>query len=417
VASTTTTVAQSPATTTTVPAPSSTTTQLAEGVDAAAAAAKEGEVRALLPEVEALRGLPFLVEVEVASATPEGVLARIESEVDRLLPAAEHDAAVYELLGLLDPGSDPGAVLTALYAVATPAYYDAAAHELVVDAAWGDWSPYDTSIVVHELIHALGDQHFRYGASIDGLADRGGDALQAFQALTEGDATYFQLLYLQRLAPELQVAAAEAALGRRLPAGVPEVILEDLGFVYQSGVTFVERLIAEGGIAAVDRAYVDPPSSTEQILHPERFEGGEGPRATVEQVDVELAGYQGSPVTSLGEWRLGLVLDEVLTKGQLAQAADGWSGDAVKVFDNGADRALAYVLAAASDDDAIEVTQAIVSYARDVLQLGDGVDASGGILFDSSTFLFIDRIGDGLRLIIADDASAGAELMGAVRVP
>jgi hypothetical protein len=87
------------------------------------------------------------------------------------------------------------------------------------------------------------------------------------------------------------------------------------------------------------------------------------------------------------------------------------------VFDNGADRALAYVLAAASDDDAIEVTQAIVSYARDVLQLGDGVDASGGILFDSSTFLFIDRIGDGLRLIIADDASAGAELMGAVRVP
>jgi hypothetical protein len=414
---TTTTAARSATTSTQGASATTSTTALPEGVDAGAAQAKRDEVAELIPQVEALRGLPFLVPLDVTVDTTEGIAARIDAELASMLPAARHDAEVYELLGLLDPGSDPEGILRDLYETPTPAYYDASADELVVDAGWGDWEPYDAGIVVHELVHALGDQHFRIGATADQLAESGGDQYQAFQALVEGDATYFQLLYLQSLSPETQAAAADAALDQTLPGGIPAVVQADLGFLYQDGVTFVEQLVASGGIAAVDRAYVDPPDSTEQILHPERYEGGESARQTREQVDVELTGYAGSPVVSLGEWRLGLLMDEALTKGQLAQASDGWNGDSVKLFDGGTKRALAYVFAAASDDDAIEVTQAIVSYARDVLHLGDGVDAAGGILFDASPFFFVDRIGDGLRLIVADDEEAGRELMGAVRVP
>ena len=80
-----------------------------------------------------------------------------------------------------------------------------------------------------------------------------------------------------------------------------------LVFPYSEGLAFVERLRAEGGWDAVDAAYADIPTSTEQILHPRKYLDRDEPSA------VALP----DPTVALGqEWR---VVDED-TLGELQMA-------------------------------------------------------------------------------------------------
>ena len=58
----------------------------------------------------------------------------------------------------------------------------------------------------------------------------------------------------------------------------PAVIRAQLMFPYEAGLEFVSTLYLEGGYPAVDDAFLDPPQSTEQILHPEKYLAGETPQ-------------------------------------------------------------------------------------------------------------------------------------------
>ena len=74
-------------------------------------------------------------------------------------------------------------------------YYDDETREMVVSGA-STLSPLSKTIVVHELVHALTDEHYAFAAYSDDLwdADRFEEAY-ALQALVEGDATYYQIVY------------------------------------------------------------------------------------------------------------------------------------------------------------------------------------------------------------------------------
>jgi hypothetical protein len=51
----------------------------------------------------------------------------------------------------------------------------------------------------------------------------------------------------------------------------PELLRASLAFLYVSGTAFVGDALERGGFAAIDRVHDDPPASTEQVLHPERY--------------------------------------------------------------------------------------------------------------------------------------------------
>ena len=63
---------------------------------------------------------------------------------------------------------------------------------------------------------------------------------------------------------------------------MPAILRETLLFPYQPGLIFVNGIWARGGWEAIDRAYARLPDSTEQVLHPEKYEAREMP------VEVEL---------------------------------------------------------------------------------------------------------------------------------
>ena len=93
-------------------------------------------------------------------------------------------------------------------------------------------------------------------------------------------------------------------------SGIPDWMVQQLEFPYLAGSTWVSGLWASGGWDAVDAAYDQPPASTEQVLHPEKYISGEQP---AEVADPDVAAVMGSGWTAVesstvGEAMLGIWL-------------------------------------------------------------------------------------------------------------
>ena len=112
------------------------------------------------------------------------------------------------------------------------------------------------------------------------------------------------------------------------------------------------KLTNKGGWAAIDEVYRDPPLSTEQILHPEKYR--EKPDYPM---SIELGhafpgeGWKEAGRNVLGEMQLAILLKKHGGKA----AAAGWDGDRYAVFEGPkAKLGLVWVSTWDSEDDARE---------------------------------------------------------------
>src|SRR5207248_98668 len=69
---------------------------------------------------------------------------------------------------------------------------------------------------------------------------------------------------------EQQLHGIPGELAKKYP-DLPELLRASVACQYDDGTTFVGQALAAGGWAAVDRVHLDPPESTEQVLHPQRY--------------------------------------------------------------------------------------------------------------------------------------------------
>ncbi|HSB60650.1 MAG TPA: hypothetical protein VLI67_02950, partial [Vicinamibacteria bacterium] len=119
--------------------------------------------------------------------------------------------------------------------------------------------------------------------------------------------------------------------GLSLPAtpdvpGAPPVVRDQLVLPYLRGLEFARALWQRGGADAIQSAWARPPESTEQVLHPDKYFAGESPRP----VDVSYAPPGGRVLNDgvLGELFAGTLLGP-----GAEQAAEGWGGDAFRVWE------------------------------------------------------------------------------------
>ena len=118
-------------------------------------------------------------------------------------------------------------------------------------------------------------------------------------------------------------------------------------FPYLAGPFFVGALLEEGREARVDAAFVDPPTTSEEIQDPAIYLRGE------DAIEV-AAPSAGGPVINegtYGQWALILTLQELLDSPTAQAAADGWGGDSYVAWDEG-DRTcvrMAYAMDTPSD--------------------------------------------------------------------
>ena len=173
----------------------------------------------------------------------------------------------------------------------------------------------------------------------------GTQACEALYALVKGDGSFLQQQWESRFASSAEKTEIDSLdfqpffIGGSIPPAFAEV---DLAFPYVQGAAFVERLVNGSGWSAVDNAYLKPPSTTEQILHPEKYLSGEG-AIVVDDSPLSTVlddGWREIKNESLGEWMTYLILafgDDPLTQQAedvAASAAAGWGGDQVQVYFN-----------------------------------------------------------------------------------
>ncbi len=228
--------------------------------------------------VESLRGLEQLEPLSPTYLTGEEIGERARQlTLDEYAPeVADLDRRVLATLGAIPADLDLRQAAADLIAGQVAGYYDTETGELVVrtDDPSSPLPPVDQITLAHELQHAIADQHL----GLDDLeADPAvpTDEARARLAVVEGDAT----LVMQRFALSALSLSDQLALGSDPGAAASQEQLEafpsylqaQLLFPYTEGLSFVCSLEASGGWPAVDAAYADGPTTTAEILFPERF--------------------------------------------------------------------------------------------------------------------------------------------------
>ncbi len=390
--------------------------RVGEAVDPAVAEALEAEIAELVAATEEVRGLRFLEPPDLAVVSLDELAALIREDVAEELADIGPDERLLRLLGLIDPDTDLLALIEDLLSEQVLGFYDGETGELVVRGDQESLSPLTRLIVVHELIHALTDQHFGFFEQLEALVDEDRfDEAAALQALIEGDATYFQLVYLQEsLGLDELVSLQQEVTSQDFSVleSSPQFLQDDLAFPYDEGFRYVTALVDAGGIAAVDDAYEAPPRTTEHILHPELYLAGE-PGLEVELPPTPVEGYEVYEESVLGEWGVSLFFVGSDDRGLVTQVGTGWGGDRYRVLDNGTDVALVLRYRGETDQDAVEVTQAWLRLFEG--RFGEGATDAEGELFESDAgYAFVDREGDLLTVVVASDPVVGAGLREAM---
>jgi hypothetical protein len=122
----------------------------------------------------------------------------------------------------------------------------------------------------------------------------------------------------------------------------PLIIREALLFPYEEGAAFVQALYQRGGFKAIDEALREPPRTTEQIIHPEKYQLGELPRpAPLPDLADALGGsWRTLGRGVLGERDLRVLIEHFANRPDAAVAAAGWDGDSYVVLEDEDDRLL-----------------------------------------------------------------------------
>jgi hypothetical protein len=216
-------------------------------------------------------------------------------------------------------------------------------------------------VIVHELTHALQDQHFDLEEfeQVDPLSD----AATARAALTEGDATLAMTSFLfGRNAEEIprigdrmrsfQTDSAElASAASDLPGGAefaraPAWIQDTLLFSYVHGFSFCLEVRQRGGQKLLDHAFTaDPPRSSEQILHPWKWHSRRDDPVALHWPDLSpaLPGWARVSAGEMGEASIRTLLRNSFRKREkVEEAAAGWGGDRFAVYEKDGRRVLVW---------------------------------------------------------------------------
>ncbi len=173
-------------------------------------------------------------------------------------------------------------------------------------------------LLVHELTHALQDQHFDLKTFVEAapLSDAGVARL----SLVEGDATLTMFNFfigmpieaipgagqaLSSLDSEKLLAAGMDLPGTRELAGAPAWLRDTLLFSYLEGYSFCVSVRQKGGQALLDYSFnQDPPRSSEQILHPEKWHTRRDDPVVLSWPDLSgrLPGFRKVTEGELGSW-------------------------------------------------------------------------------------------------------------------
>lgn len=343
---------------------------------AAAAAAKGLEADGIdeaVAQLSKITGLERLRKVQKDTITRSGIKQFLEEKIKE--EVRPEDIRLEELslkrFGLVPKDFDLKSATVDLITEQAAAFYDFRKKKLFIlegdepniPGANGDkefGKAAQRMIVVHELAHALADQHFDLGKFI--RKSRNDDSSTARMAVMEGQATWLMLESMaqdmnqsMRDRPamiDLMGANAADAISSQYPvlARAPLYMRASLVFPYNQGLKFQHAVLQKMGNEAFAHVFQQPPSSTQQVLHPEKY------FAKVEPVKValpEFAKTRGSRKVleaTVGELEHSILLEQYLSKTDAEEIAPHWRGASLALTENRNDSRVALYYASEWDD-------------------------------------------------------------------
>ena len=214
-----------------------------------------------------------------------------------------------------------------------------------------------TSTFVHELTHIMQESY--------SLPERPTfDGAKALTSLKEGDATFMADIFKNDgvISTSLSVTVDDKTslsvplgflFGDEIQLSLPSTIDDLNRFPYRYGVEFVKALYNQkGGWEAVNEAYENPPRTTEQIMHPEKYFAQEDAQ-TVEVPSI-TGEWNLKKTDRFGEYFIFVMLDNWLSETDAKNAAEGWGGDLINYYEKDDDFLFTWNIAWDSSEDAYE---------------------------------------------------------------
>ncbi|MCL6480651.1 MAG: hypothetical protein K6U02_02890 [Firmicutes bacterium] len=318
---------------------------------AAAVTAQEilAQADRVLVEVSQLITLEIKRPLRKSIRTREEIRAYLVKEFQEDEEPAKRyaDARLLEKWGLIPKGFPLETFLLDLLTEQVIGIYDPKAQEFMV----ADWiSSGDVeSVVVHELTHALQDQHFQLEPWVK-AARPNDDAQLARTAVLEGSAMAAMLDYAframgvsLRVLPDLTPFLDQLEMGDQnfpLLASAPPYLADVLIFPYRQGLIFSQAVLREVGWSEFSRVFANPPMSSQQILHPERYFSGYVPEPVpLPKLTQQLPeGWNVLDENVLGEFGLLSLLKQHLGEQTARQLAPAWDGDRYAIAEHAVTR-------------------------------------------------------------------------------
>jgi hypothetical protein len=325
----------------------------------------------VVAEVENLRGWTFKKPVKRERTSIEDAKRDLRQNLERTLPAERRalTAAFLATAGFIPAGLDIEATLLTLLEQQVAGYYQPETATLhLVQRPQRMPAFVERIVLVHELTHALDDQHADIRTLTDPAGERTEDMDIVLTSLVEGSATSLMLQHMMRAQAAGQVNPAElmqyaaeemerAKVFEALPPYFSALFgsyLVGAGFLAQGELASIlalpdNKAIGERFLAARRSL----PLSSEQMLHPEKYwdPSRRDDPTTIDDAAVER--WLGGP----DRWvvhrdTLGELLTAVLTRGRgskvsvdqlqtlaswTSAAASGWDGDRFFLLASGRD--------------------------------------------------------------------------------
>ncbi len=318
------------------------------------------------------RDLHFREQVAAEYMDREALRRHLVEDLAKEYPdeQIEADELAYRHFGFVEPDFDLKKDMTNLLTEEIGGFYDPKAKKLYLikevagpaedtkETFWtklfgggDDFDPDDQkAVLAHEMDHALVDQHFDLEA-LQSATEADDDMSLAVSAIGEGDATLLMIVdaagprgrsFLET-PPDFLSGFMDVMMSSLAPYGSgesfrrsPLLLRESLLFPYMKGMRFCLSLTQDGTWDAVNRAFKDPPASTEQILHPEKYRWAtrDEPVALRFDVAAPLPSDQWRLVKEniLGEFQIEVLLRPELGRSKSAAAAAGWDGDTYRLY-------------------------------------------------------------------------------------
>lgn len=397
-----TTTTSVPTTTTSVPAATTTAPDLS-GVQGISEELR-AQLEELIRDAQEVRELPFLSPPVITAVTNDELEARVRADIEEEAADFSADEALYKMLGLLAEDADFEDLVLDLYGEQVAGFYDGETGEIVVPADEDGFSIVQQATMVHEMVHAITDQHFEFYPVFKEMLDEERlDEATAYQALFEGDATMAEILWVQTLSQrELGEFIAESLdIDSTTLNSSPRFLRESLLFPYDTGLAFVQDLYAGGEWDVVNDAYAtlsDLPGSSEQVITPLDYTVDLPVRVAIPDIDVP--GYELERTSVWGEEGFRVMLNQGSGVASLATAVDGWGGDSYHQWFDGENAALLIVFEGDTSADERELEKALLTFALEN--------------FPEDHFAWVEQFDGSLYFIAADVPEVGEGIRAAV---